>query len=40
MTKDVLVSLRGLQFEQSGEDPEQIEQLPLGIIMRKTENIM
>ncbi|MBO5210123.1 MAG: DUF1934 domain-containing protein [Lachnospiraceae bacterium] len=30
MTKDVLVSLRGLQFEQSGEDPEQIETITVG----------
>ena len=40
MTKDVLVSLRGLQFEQSGEDPEQIETITVGNYYEKTENIM
>lgn len=35
MTKDVLVSLRGLQFEQSGEDPEQIETITVGTYYEK-----
>ena len=35
MTKDVLVSLRGLQFEQSDGDPEQIETITVGTYYEK-----
>lgn len=35
MTKDVLVSLRGLQFEQADESPDEIETITVGAYYEK-----
>lgn len=39
MTKDVIVSISGLQMPAEGE-AEPVEVITVGIITRKTENIM
>ena len=38
MTKDVLISLRGLQFDQSGADADKIETITAGVYYEKNGN--